>query len=233
VAIFYVHFDRPGKWSAEVLAFLRNVADRVEIGVARLKAESQQRVLNHELSHRMKNTLAMVQAIAGQTLKGVSDRDAIEAFSSRLHALSKAHDVLLKQSWIAADIGDVIRNVTSTLEAADRFEFSGRPLTIGPRATLSLSLLMHELCTNAVKYGALSVKGGTISISWTVDSAADELVLSWRERGGPETRQPNRHGFGSRLIRMGLIGTGGVDLRYPPSGFEGDFRAPLPEVQRS
>jgi two-component sensor histidine kinase len=233
VAIFFAHFDRPAIWSPEVMAFLRNVADRVESGVARLKAEAQQRVLNHELSHRMKNMLSMVQAIAGQTLKGVTERDAVDAFVSRLHALSSAHNVLLKQNWVVADVGEVIRTVTSALQPPERFDISGPVLTIGPRATLSLSLLLHELTTNAVKYGALSVAAGTVRITWRLDCGSDEVILSWRERDGPPATAPTRRGFGSRLIGMGLIGTGGVELRYLQAGFEADFRASLQEVQRA
>jgi two-component sensor histidine kinase len=233
VAVFFVHFDRPTTWPPEAIAFVRNVVDRVETGIARVKAEAQQRVLNHELDHRMKNTMSMVQAIAGQTLKGVAEREAVDAFISRLHALSSAHDVLLKRNWMAADIGEVIRNVTGAIQSADRFDISGPALTIGPRATLSLSLLLHELSTNAIKYGALSGPGGAVGVTWSIDRTANELVLCWRERGGPETFPPTRRGFGSRLIGLGLVGTGGVELRYPATGFEGDFRAPLAEVQRT
>lgn len=231
VAIFYAHFDSPRTFTPETIAFLCNVADRVEIGVARLKAEAQQRVLNHELSHRMKNSFAMVQAIASQTLKNVSERGAVDAFISRLHALSSAHEVLLKQSWLAADIVEVVRNVIGAVAAPERFVVSGLPLTIGPRATLSLSLLMHELATNAIKYGSLSVAGGSVAVTWQLVGASDQLVLSWREHNGPALDPPSRQGFGSRLIRMGLVGTGGADLRYLQSGFEADFRASLLEVQ--
>lgn len=233
VAVFFAHFSRPSKWPPEAMAFLRNVADRVELGVARLKAEAEQRVLNHELSHRMKNTLSMVQAIAGQTLKQVTERESVEAFINRLHALSSAHDVLLKQSWMTADLRDVIGGVTGKMQAPNRFSISGPALTVGPRATLSLSLLLHELTTNAIKYGALSVAGGTVDIIWSLDSASNEVALSWCERGGPPVVPPARRGFGSRLINMGLIGTGGVALRYLDTGFEADFRAPLQEIQRT
>jgi hypothetical protein len=115
---------------------------------------------------------------------------------------------------------------------AERFEISGPSLTIGPRATLSLSLLLHDLSTNALKYGALSVENGEVSISWRVDEASDEVVLSWREYGPPAVA-PARRGFGSRLIGMGLVGTGGVELRYLETGLEGAFRAPLREIQRT
>ena len=233
VAIFFAHFDRPTAWPPETMAFLRNVADRVESGVARLKAEDQQRVLNNELSHRMKNTMAMVQAIAAQTLKGVTERDAVQAFVGRLHALSGAHDVLLKRSWLAGDVGDVIRNVTGNLQSQERFKISGPPLVIGPRATLSLSLLLHELTTNALKHGALSVPAGAVGITWKIDRSAEEMLLSWRESGGPPVTIPKSRSFGSRLIGMGLVGTGDAEVRYGSNGLEADFRAPLLEVRRS
>ncbi|BAT58044.1 blue-light-activated histidine kinase [Variibacter gotjawalensis] len=231
-ALFFVHFDTVTEWPQEVLTFLRNVADRVENGVARLKAERQQRVLNHELSHRMKNTMAMVQAVARQTLKGLDDKAAVDAFVDRLHALSAAHDVLLAGSWLSADLREVVGNVTAAL-GSDRFKLTGAAMTIGPRATLSLSLLLHELSTNAVKYGALSNDLGVVDLSWRVDDATKELVIDWRESGGPTVGPPSQKGFGSRLIAMGLIGTGGVTLSYHTSGLHGEFRAPLLEVQAS
>lgn len=231
VAILVVHDGEPRIWSAEALAFLRNVADRVEAAVARLRAEDDQRVLNQELSHRMKNTLAMVQAIAAQTLKGVAERDAVEAFKQRVHALAAAHDVLLQQSWAAARIGGVVEAVLANFGQAEHVDASGPDLDLGPRATLSLSLLLHELATNALKYGSLSAEAGRVRIAWRIEG--EEVRLGWREVGGPPPSTPGRTGFGSRLIRLGLVGTGGADLRYLPTGFEADFTASLDEVQQS
>jgi two-component sensor histidine kinase len=177
----------------------------------------------------------MVQAIATQTLRSVEDRAPVDAFTQRLHALSAAHDVLLRGSWTAADFDDVIGTVLSTLSDTDRFEVSGSPVQLGSRAALSVSLLLHELATNALKYGALSVEGGRVAISWDIAGKGDdeELIMHWRERGGPPAREPESKGFGSKLIKMGLVGTGGVALRYLPSGFEGQFNAPLAQVQQS
>lgn len=197
-------------------------------------AETRQRILNEELSHRMKNTLAMVQAIAQQTLKGVTEKDAVEAFKKRLHAISSAHGVLLQQSWSAAPIRESIRAVLGTFEMNDRFDVSGPDVNMGPRATLSLSLLMHELSTNALKYGALSADEGRVAVRWEVcaGSEGDDLVLRWQESGGPPPRAPERRGFGSRLIEMGLTGTGGSVLHYPSTGFEAEFTAPLNQVRQ-
>ena len=232
VALFLAHDRVPRVWTPEETTFLRNVADRVEVGVARLKAEADQRVLNEELSHRMKNSFALVQAIAAQTLRSVPDQTPVEVFVQRIHALSTAHDVLLHQRWTSASIGTVVRSVLSAAQNIDRFDVSGPELSLGARATLSLSLLLHELVTNAVKHGALSMEGGRVALGWAVEREGDEdhLLLRWREAGGPKTGSPMRRGFGSRLIKMGLAGTGGVELRYVPSGFEADFRAPVRQL---
>ena len=106
---------------------------------------------------------------------------------------------------------------------------------MGSRATLSLSLLLHELATNAAKYGSLSCPEGRVAIGWSIEMAEEgpELVLTWRETGGPPAETPVGRGFGSRLIKMGLIGTGGADIRYTSSGVDAVFRAPLDQIQQS
>ena len=190
-------------------------------------------MLNHELSHRLKNTLAIVQSIAAQTLRGVSERDMVEAFERRVLALSRAHDVLMQRSWSAARMRAVMESVLALQTDLDRFAFDGPDLDITPEAALSLSLLLHELATNALKYGALSAAGGKILVRWRAEDGGDpHLVLDWTEQGGPPvTAQPSRKGFGSKLIRMGLLGTRVADLCYNPNGLRAEFRAPLASVQ--
>ena len=233
VAMLIVHSRQPRVWSPEKLIYLRNVADRVEAGVARLQAEAQQRLLNHELSHRMKNTMALVQAIASQTLKAVPDQAPVRAFADRMLALSVAHDVLLQQNWSSALVGSIVETAICTFGDIGRFDISGEKITLGTRATLSLALLLHELITNALKYGALSNDTGRIKISWQTESSDDEIDfrLQWREQDGPDVVVPTRKGFGSRLINTGLAGTGGTQLHYHRSGLEADFTAPLAELQ--
>lgn len=235
VALLIVQDDKPRQWTDEVLVFLRNVADRIEVGVGRLRAEADQRVLNGELSHRMKNMMAMAQAIATQTLKGVSDRAAVEALMTRLLALSSAHDVLLAEDWSSAPLQSIAKSAIDIFGVAGRCDIAGPDVLLGPRATLSLSMLLHEMATNAVKHGALSGEAGRIVVTWRVDGPDEggELVLDWREVDGPSVREPSARGFGSRLIRMGLVGTGGVELRYLPTGLEAEFRAPLDQVRHS
>ena len=237
VAVFIVQDDKPHPWSPETLMFLRNVGERLEAGIARVRAEEQQRVLNEEIAHRLKNTLAMVLSIATQTLRTVPDRAPVEAFEQRIHALSNAHNVLMDERWTAAPMSGVVRAVLQAAGHGDRIVTEGPDLTLGPQATLSLSLLMHEMATNAAKYGSLSVPEGRVSVAWRLEGEGDdrEIVLDWVERGGPPAVEParqGRKGFGSRLIRMGLVGTGGVDLRFTPLGLEATMRGRLVELQR-
>lgn len=198
------------------------------------QADEERKLLNQELSHRMKNTLAMVMAIAAQTLKDVGDKEAVDAFTARLHALSKAHDVLLQQNWSSAKIDDVMRSVLSLHPKEDQLTLTGPDVTLGPKAGLSLSLVLHELTTNAMKYGSLSNADGGVSVVWSVDEKDDvpALTITWTEAGGPPVVEPSRRGFGSRLIRMGIAGSGDVDLTYLPSGLAATFRAPMSLVQQ-
>jgi two-component sensor histidine kinase len=198
------------------------------------EVEAQRQLLNAELSHRLKNTLAMVQAIANQTLRGVTEQDAVTAFKKRIIAIAAAHDVLLRESWAAADMRTVAKAALGIFDAPFRFDVSGPDLTIGPRATLSVSMLIHELATNALKYGALSVDGGRVSVAWHLEANSDatDVVLNWTETGGPPASEPARRGFGSRLIGMGLVGSGACEIHYLPAGLQARFSAPLDAMQQ-
>lgn len=234
VALLYVSAITPREWKEGELQFIRDIAYRVGLEVERLRAVEQQEVLNGELSHRIKNTLSVVQAIAMQTLGGRADSAAVEEFGSRLKALSSAHDVLLTRSWSAADLSAVVKSALATF-ASDRIAISGPDLKIGSRAAMSLALLLHELATNAVKYGSLSVADGSVQIAWAVrrEGHVDMLEMSWTERGGPPAVEPTRRGFGAKVIRMGLIGSGGVELHYEAQGLSVKMSATLEQVQQA
>lgn len=203
----------------------------------RKRAEAQQDILHHELGHRLKNTLALVQAIATQTLRNVTDVDAArEALSARLVAMGKAHDILLSGESESAGMEAVLRGALSIHDdgGPQRFRLSGPDLAVGPKAALSLALMAHELATNAVKYGALSVPEGSVVLRWEVESrgggTGDAVIhLLWREQGGPPVVEPSRKGFGTRLIERGLVGAigGAVTLAYPESGVTCTVTAPL------
>ncbi|MEH3144007.1 MAG: PAS domain S-box protein [Methylobacterium frigidaeris] len=234
VAMLFVCTGQARDWSKPELAFIHDVGSRLRLAVSRLRAEERQDLLNHELSHRLKNTLAVVQSIAGQTLRPVAERGPVEAFEQRILALARAHDVLLQDAWAPASLLTVVASVLGPHAAMDRFVLSGAEIALAPSAVLSLSLLLHELATNAAKYGALSVEGGHVDLSWAVlDGDEKVLELGWRECGGPPAVEPARRGFGTRLIRNGLVGTRDVRLDYTSEGFTASFRAPLAQVQAS
>jgi two-component sensor histidine kinase len=213
---------------------LARVVALKEQALEKLKAsDEQQQILKHELSHRLKNTLAMVQAIATQTLRPVEERQHVDAFEKRLQALSSAHDILLQRDWANASIEAIVRETTHRLVLAERLKAQGPEISLGPRATLSLSLLLHELTTNATKYGSLSNDYGYVCLTWRVSGAGEEEILQidWQEHDGPPVSPPLRKGFGSRLIRMGLPGTGKVNTTYERSGFQALFQARLRELE--
>lgn len=199
----------------------------------RKKHEENEALLQQEMSHRLKNTLAMVQAIAAQTLRRIEDRTFVDAFEQRIHALSSAHDILFQGNWQSAPVQDVLESVFNKLGILDRIGLTGPKVEMGPRATLSTSLVLHELATNAMKYGALSNDVGSVTIDWSVTGEGDRAVfaLTWQEISGPHVEPPTEKGFGSRLLRMGLIGTGGVTVDYHPTGLVALMTAPLLQLQ--
>ncbi len=205
----------------------------------RRKAEEHRTLLANELNHRVKNTLATVQSIANQTLReGTSLEQARSALSARLVALSKAQDVLTGERWAGADLGDIVRAALDpyTTPGSTRFQTGGVPVRVSPRSALILAMAIHELCTNAGKYGALSAPQGRVRVSWQVESSGTtekELQLRWAESGGPAVTPPSRKGFGSRLIESALAAElgGEVRLAFHPDGVVCDIRAPLEQVQ--
>lgn len=190
----------------------------------RVVAERQQKLLMHELSHRVKNTLAIVYAVATRTLRGAASLEEAEAsLNARIIALSRAQDVLTRQSGDDAEIGNVVTAaVQSHNDDRQRFQIDGPELKPNPSAALALSLALHELSTNATKYGALSVDSEHVTIAWTVEQRDNGPILrfTWEEAGGPVVSSPTRRGFGSMLIEKAIAAeTGGTaHLDYRPSG---------------
>ncbi len=194
---------------------------------ARRQAEQQARLLADELQHRVKNTLALVQAIVHQTLRSASTpAEAQAALSPRLVALGRAHDMLTQAKWEGSDLRAVLEAALKPHDdgAEGRFRMTGPQLWLHSQAAMSVALLLHELGTNAAKYGALSSSRGRVDIDWTVsDTAADacrEFHLTWRERGGPPVQPPARRGFGSKLIERGLASAfgGSASLTFARDG---------------
>jgi two-component sensor histidine kinase len=211
-------------------------------GEARLKAAldqekrgaEHQRLLIDELNHRVKNTLATVQSISAQTLRTADTKEeAREALEMRLLALSRAHDILTRESWEGADLVEVISKSLEPYQVLGerRFDLQGPHVRVTPRMSLALAMALHELATNAVKYGALSNKTGAIEVSWMVQNGAapPRLSLRWTEAGGPLVASPRRRGFGSRLIERSLAQDldGQVEIAFPPSGVVCTVDAPV------
>jgi PAS domain S-box-containing protein len=197
-------------------------------------AQQHQQLLINELNHRVKNTLATVQSIAVQTLRSsASDREARAAFEARLLALSKVHNILTRENWEGVSLCDVVAEVLAPYQSdhATRFHTDGPDVRLHPRMALPLAMALHELATNAAKYGALSNESGSVSIAWGLTPAADEqrLWLRWAEEGGPPVAPPARKGFGSRLVERSLaIELGGeATIDYAVTGVVCRVEAPL------
>jgi PAS domain S-box-containing protein len=196
----------------------------------RKRAEEQRDLLVRELEHRVKNTLATVQSIAAQSFRASgADPQVLRAFDARLIALGNVHGVLTRQSWDSADLHQVVRSALRPHSAPDREQFTveGPTLRIGPKCAVALSMAVHELATNAIKYGALSAEGGRVDVAWSV--ADGRFRSRWSEHGGPPPARPARTGFGTRMIERALAMqlSGTVTIDYPPSGLICTIDAPL------
>ena len=206
---------------------LRMVGTNMDV-TERRQAEQHQRLLVNELNHRVKNTLAIVQGIAHQSFRGSTVPQEVRvAFEGRLRALSGAHDLLTRESWEAAAIAKVIGDAAAPI-AGERVAMAGPDVRLPPRTAVSLALAVHELCTNAAKYGALLSAEGRIAVSWSV--TGDRLSLRWQESGGPPVASPERRGFGTRMIERALAAEfgGAVRIEFAPGGLICTLEATLP-----
>lgn len=189
----------------------------------RKRAELHLRLLVNEMNHRVKNSLATIQAIAAQSFTDShSLPQAKEAFADRLVALAEAHDLLTRENWEGADLHVVAERLASLHGGVDRFELLGPAVRLSPKTALSLSMALHELATNALKYGALKTPSGRVRIAWDIapSAGAERLNLTWTERDGPPVTPPAQRGFGSRLIERGLAAelAGSATIAFHPQG---------------
>jgi PAS domain S-box-containing protein len=200
------------------------------------EADERQKLLLGELNHRVKNTLAAVQSIASQTLRSADSLAAFgDKFDARLLALSRSHDLLARDAWQGAGLGDVIAETLAPYRnagAAGRIALAGAPVRLGPTATVTLAMAFHELATNAARHGALTRAAGRVAVEWSIDWRGGEtpaLEIGWRESGGPAVAPPPRSGFGRRLIERGLALelNAEVGLEFAPDGLQCRIRLPL------
>lgn len=225
--IDFVH-DETGK-PVKMFGVMQDITDRRE-------AQARQELLTHELEHRIKNILAMVAAIASQTLRNTDIATASATFNERLRALANAHDILNKTRWTSASIREVVDNTIAAFPL-EQISISGPALPINPKMALTLALAVNELATNALKYGALATPDGKVAIEWSLQASHDRpgdirLNWRWRESGGPPVTPPSRRGFGRFLIER-VFGTdfgGAVRIDYHPDGVECVLDAPAPQL---
>ena len=214
--------DGSGAYGVRIL---RDVTDKK-------KAEEQQRLLLHELNHRVKNTLTIVQGLAHQTFKGSTvPAQLLRSFDGRLAALAAAHNLLMKQTWEATPISIAAEAALRPFETGEqRISLAGPAVLLTPSATVTLTLALHELATNAAKYGALSNESGKIDIQWATE--AEMLTILWRERQGPLVSEPKSSGFGTRLLEGAVARDlgGTVEIDFQPSGVVCAISAQLPRV---
>ena len=208
---------------------------RSEISRSHLLQERQTMML-HELNHRVRNTLATVQSLARQSRRGDA---ADERLEGRILSLSKTHDLLSRDDWTGATLGTVLENELAPFREGreDRFKLDGRDIDLPPRYVLALGMTVHELTTNAAKYGALSAEDGRVDIAWRVvtgESGAACLAMEWRESGGPPVMEPSRRGYGTRLITGGITHElgGVVRLAFETGGLRCTVDVPLDAQDR-
>ena len=215
------------------VSIVEDITSRKQVEAEQQRYQSQLRLLINELNHRVKNTLATVQSMAAQTMRSEPDQHvAYGKFEARLLSLSQVHDVLTRESWHGAALQEVAERALDPFSglASGRVAIRGPDVWLQPGAALTMALVFHELATNAVKYGALSVGTGRVDVYWSLDTDNARLRLSWVESGGPPVAPPTRKGFGSRLIERGLRGEfrGSAMMDYRPSGLSCTMEALLP-----
>lgn len=204
---------------------------------ARRSVEQQRELLIAELNHRVKNTLATVQSIASQTLReGGNAADIRASLESRILALSHAHDLLTRENWRGAELADILQMELAPHGRSDQVSVRGGEVLLTPNLAVALAMVLHELATNAAKYGSLSTPGGCLRVSWetTAEAAQPWLHLLWEEVGGPPVTPPERRGFGTRLIEVGLKRQlqGRVALDFAPEGVRCRIEVPLATADR-
>ena len=215
---------RDGELGSAGQAFDEFMEELLTARKARRQAECQRQMLLGEMEHRGKNLLAMVQAVARRTFSRMAGEPEMRVFSGRLQAIGEANSMLRREHWQRAALEDLVRGAMAPFvdTSSKRINLSGPHIFLKSDVVLPLSMAFHELCTNAVKYGALSNDTGTVSVAWEIQSSAtgETLEISWRELGGPTVVAPAKRGFGSNVIEQVLSSSteGQAYLVYDPKG---------------
>jgi PAS domain S-box-containing protein len=231
--------DGSRRWFAPYPTPLRDSSERLVGAINMLvditdrkEAERRQKLLIDELNHRVKNTLATVQSLVAQTARGTDDVERFrKAVEGRILALSHAHNQLSQRSWADAELSELLRSELEPYLAKGNVVLSGEPIQISPQIALMIAMAVHELATNAAKYGALSSAAGRINLGWDAkeNGAGPRLRLYWLEENGPPIVEPSHRGFGSRLLERGIqleLG-GSTRIEFAPAGLRCEIEIPL------
>ena len=214
-----------------MLSISRDITVEWQAQEAQRTHMERQRFLTEELTHRVKNTLATVLGIAGQTFRGDENREARNNFAARIKTMGAAYNVLTEASWSDSCIQRIVTGALAPYQTGEgRISIEGPAFNIRPGHALTLALAMNELATNAVKYGALSGDDGAVALSWKNDG--ERFTVDWRETGGPAVTLPTSTGFGTRLVKTMLAQDfgGKVELTYDPAGVVCRLDAPSPQA---
>jgi two-component sensor histidine kinase len=232
IGMISTHWKAPHAPSEEDLRLLDVLARQAADLIERTQAEARRMLLVNELNHRVKNTLAIVQAIAQQTFRGADvPEQARDDFDGRLQALAAAHNLLTRKQWEAANLDELVKGALTGCGALERTTVDGPPLRFAPNVAVTFAMALHELCTNASKYGALSKPDGRVHVRWVVsEEPRRRFHFEWRECDGPPVIPPASEGFGTRLIERALVRElhGRANLEYEPDGLRFTLDAPLP-----
>ncbi|MFT6533761.1 MAG: PAS domain S-box-containing protein [Limimaricola cinnabarinus] len=234
----YLRKDGQTVWGHTTVSCVRRADGRIDYLIKviqditeRKRSEAVRHMLMREVNHRSKNLLSIVQVIARQTASH-SPQDFIEAFGQRLRALAANQDILVNNEWQRVDLADLVRAQLGHFGAiGPRVRLSGPPVMVPPAAAQALGMALHELATNAAKYGSLSNRDGCVDISWTMGD--DGFRMSWRESGGPPVAAPRKSGFGTKILDQLTASSmsGRVSLSYAPEGVVWELSCPSSALQ--
>jgi two-component sensor histidine kinase len=229
---FALYHRQPRRPEADELEIVNLLVKIAALAIERQWGREQRQMLLQEMSHRLKNSLSVVSSIASSTLRSHVEKSKYSDFEKRLMALGQVQTLITQSNWAGIGVRELIKNVATApfADGEDRFVLEGPPVHLPAQLTLSFALSIHELCTNAVKYGALSQEGGRVEINWRYEAGENNkhFVLRWIEHGGPPVTEPKRKGFGSRMIKTAFAGAFGGDAvwSYSPNGIECEIRLP-------
>lgn len=229
---FMTYYEGPHRFTANEIELAVTIARQLSFAIERKHSEAQRDLLVAELSHRVKNTLSTVISIAQQSFaRSASADDARSSFQARIRALAQTHGRLAEANWAGVSLETLILDVLAPYENDGNLTVVGPAVSLDPRTALTLGMAIHELATNAAKYGALSVKGGSVRVTWGID-ADRRLRLKWSEAGGPKTAPPTRTGFGRLLLERALASDlkGEVTMDFAESGLDCAIALPLADA---